>query len=295
MLSQVLLGVGLAPAKAGRSLVGVVLWCLAASLVLPGSGGAEPPEKQEPEEPKRLNELIEKSVNWYDVLPAADATTVLVPQPVLRWRNVIRGQEGEAMMVVWAHHGRPVAMASIYPWQGKMNHEFDSLSRDKKVIARDKDQVIWSPETAGVEFRDVPDAPGPAKTPAERLRQMKGIAERFKATMTGWEADNSDREDLRLLPRPLYRYDGRNLKDADPNLLDGALFAYVMGTDPEVVLVLEAVGTAEKAAWQYAFARATSGGLEVKLGNAVVWTAEKGPANRIPTLPHFTMRRDLEK
>ena len=35
------------------------------------------------------------------------------------------------MMVVWAHNGRPVAMASIYPWQGKMSHEFDSSSREQ--------------------------------------------------------------------------------------------------------------------------------------------------------------------
>jgi hypothetical protein len=258
--------------------------------------GAEPPSKNDPpEEPKRLNEVIEKSVHWYDVLPTADSTTPLPPQPVLRWRNVVRGQEGEAMMVVWPHNGRPVAMASIYPWQGKMSHEFDSLSRGNKVIARDKDQVIWSPSTAGVEFKDVPAAPKPAKTPAERLRQMKAIAERFKATMTGWQADNTDREELRLLPRPLFRYDLANAKNPDSNLLDGALFAYVQGTDPEVVLVLEAIGTAEKANWQYAFARATHGGLEVRLGNEVVWTANKFPANRDPTLPHFTMRRDLEK
>jgi hypothetical protein len=124
---------------------------------------------------------------------------------------------------------------------------------------------------------------------------MKAIAERFKATMTGWQADNSDQEPLRLLPRPLYRYDLASAKAPDPNLLDGGLFAYVLGTDPEVVLVLEAVGTAEKAGWQYAFARATSGGLEVKLGDEVVWTAEKHPRNRIPTLPHFTMQRILEK
>jgi hypothetical protein len=186
-------------------------------------------------------------------------------------------------------------MASIYPWQGKMTHEFDSLSRDNKLIAHDKDRVIWSPETVGVEFKDVPGAPRPAKTAPERLRQMKAIAERIKATMTGWEADNSDQEVLRLLPRPLYRYDLKNAREPDPNLLDGALFAYVLGTDPEVVLVLEAIGTPEKATWQYAFARATSGGLEVKLGDEVVWTARKGPPNRNPKLPHFSMQRVLEK
>jgi hypothetical protein len=265
-------------------------------LILPGSCGTEPPgDRAASEEPKKLNDLIEKAVHWYDVFPAVDSTTRLAPQAVLRWRNVVRGQEGEAIMVVWPHNGRPVAMASIFPWQGEMSHEFDSLSRENKVIARDKGQVIWSPQTAGVEFKDVPAAPRPAKTHAERLRQMKAIAERFKATMTGWQGDDKDQEELRLLPRPLYLYDLKDAKEPDPNLLDGALFAYVLGTDPEVVLVLEAVGTAEKSAWQYAFARATSGGLEVKLGREVVWTAPKHPANRNPTLPHFTMRRALEK
>jgi hypothetical protein len=279
-----------------RKLLGLLLGCLVASLVALAAG-AQPPAKKDdtPEEPKRLNEAIEKSIDWYDVFPDPDAKTALTPVPVMRWRNVVRGQEGEAMMVVWSHNGRPIAVASIYPWQGKMSHEFDSLSRDNKLIAREKDRVIWSPTTAGVEFKDVPKAPKPAKTPVERLRQMKAIAEGFKATMTGWSADNSDQEALRLLPRPLHRYDLTNAKDPEPKLLDGALFAYVQGTDPEVVMALEAVGTAEDAVWQYACVRATSGGLEVKLGDVVVWTAKKHPANRDPKLPHFTMQRVLEK
>jgi hypothetical protein len=279
-----------------QTFLGLALCCLVWSLLLQGTRGADPPGKDDfPEEPKKLNDLIEKSVNWYDVLPAADSKTPLPPQPVLRWRNVARGQEGEAMMVVWAHNGRPLAMASIYPWRGKLCHEFDSLSRENKLIARDKDQVIWSPSSAGVEFKDMPGSPKPAKKLAERLRQMKAIAERFRATMTGWQGDDTDREELRLMPRPLFRYDLTNAKEPDPNLLDGALFGYVQGTDPEVVLVLEAIGTAEKAAWQYALVRATSGGLEVKLGAEVVWTAKKAPPNRNPSLPHFTMQRDLEK
>ena len=68
------------------------------------------------------------------------------------------------MMVVWPHNGRPIAIASIYPWKGKMVHEFGSLSRESKLLAREGDRVIWSPATPGVEFKDVPKAPRPAKT-----------------------------------------------------------------------------------------------------------------------------------
>jgi hypothetical protein len=198
------------------------------------------------------------------------------------------------MMVVWADRGRPEAFASIYPWEGYLHHEFGSLSRSARLVARDKGNVFWAPAVAGVEFKPVPDAPPPAETPAARLRQMKSIAERFKATMTGWKGDNSDREELRLLPRPLFRYDVKEAKGSGPAILDGALFAFVMGTDPEAVMLLEAVGPENEAAWQYAFARATSGGLEAKLGSAVIWTAEKYPVNRGSTAPQITVRRPLE-
>jgi hypothetical protein len=289
---------------------GVLLWCLVVA-----AAAAQPPGKDNPaDEPKKLNEVIEKSVDWYDVLPDPEAAAKLTPVPVMRWRNVVRGQVGEAMMVVWPHNGRPVAMASIYPWDGKLIHEFDSLSRGTKVLAREKDRVFWSPATPGVEFKDVPKAPKPAKTPAERLRQMKVIAEGFKATMTGWAANDSDQEPLRLLPRPLYRYDLAKAKEPDPKLIDGVLFAFVLGTDPEVVLILEAVRTKaepeggvarpptpgeapekDEAVWQYACVRATSGGLEVRHGDEVVWTAKKHPPGKDPKLPHFAIGRLLEK
>ena len=272
--------------------VGVLLWCAALVATWPGVRATGQPGKDaDSEEVERINARIEKSITWYDVFPEEGATTPLKPKTVMKWRNVVRGPEGGAIMVIWPHNGRPVAMASIYPWAGHMVHEFDSLSRDGKLTAREEGRVIWSPKTAGVEFKEVPSAPKPAKSPAERLRQMKAIAAGFRATMTGWSADNSDREELRLLPRPLYRYDVTGAKSPEPPLIDGGLFAYVQGTDPEAVLALEAVGTADKADWQYALVRATSGGLEVKLGDRVVWTAPKGPANRMPTLPHFSMRR----
>jgi hypothetical protein len=281
--------------NAARALVGGLPLALVVVLAVSVPGSAQPPAKTEPEEPKKLNEVIEKSVDWYDVFPEKDAPAMKT-HVVKRWRNVARGQEGEAMMVVWTHNGRALAVASIYPWEKKMCHEFDSLDRDGKLFAREKDKVIWSPEAPGVEFKAVPKAPPPAKTAVERLRQMKAIAESYKATMTGWAADDSDQEALRLLTREMYRYDLAGAKAPDPKLIDGALFGYaVQEGDPEVVLALEAIGTAERAEWQYALVRATSGGLEVKLGDEVVWTAKKYPASNNPKLPHFTMQRVLEK
>ncbi len=111
--------------------------------------------------------------------------------------------------------------------------------------------------------------------------------------MTGWKGDNSDREELRLLPRPLYRYDLKDSQAANPTLQDGALFGFVMGTDPEVVLLLEAVSRDGRSVWQYAFARATSGGLEAKLDGKVVWVAEKYPSTTGLTNRQLTLARPL--
>ena len=86
-------------------------------------------------------------------------------------------------------------------------------------------------------------------------------------------------EVLRLLPRPLYRYDLKDSNDTNPILRDGGMFAFVMGTDPEVILLLEAVEREGQAVWQYAFARATTYAVEASLGEAVVWSviAQSGP------------------
>ena len=78
-----------------RSLAGGFLCCLCAMAGSQHISRAQD-KKDPPEEPKKLNEVIEKSINWYDVLPEEGATAALTPTTVIRWRNVTRGQEGEA-------------------------------------------------------------------------------------------------------------------------------------------------------------------------------------------------------
>jgi hypothetical protein len=164
-------------------------------------------------------------------------------------------------------------------------HEFDSLMREGKLIARDKDAEIWALAKPGLKCQPMPDAPKPAAKPLERLLQMKEMVKRFTATFTGW-SEKDKPEELRLLPRQLFRYDVGKL----PETLDGAVFAFVEGTDPEVILIFEATKDGDKAAWHCAIVRASSGGLEVKLDGKIVWEAEKMPINNDKTLPHLTTK-----
>ena len=127
------------------------------------------------------------------------------------------------MLVLWVDHGRPVASASVYPWEGSIAHELVSLSRGAKLVAREGDRVVWSPRTPGVEFKDIPGAAAPAESAPARLRQMKELADRFNVTMTGWKADKSDREELRQLPKPLYRADPKEAPGPDSDWIDGGV------------------------------------------------------------------------
>lgn len=78
-------------------------------------------------------------------------------------------------------------------------------------------------------------------------------------------------EELRLLPQPLYRYPGD-----DPATKDGAVFAFVTGTDPEVILQIEAVsGDDDALRWRHAVTRRTSGALRVSHKDKVIWTCSR--------------------
>ena len=243
-------------------------------------------------ESQAIKAMVEESVDWYRVFSDKSTPDAMTPLRVLRWRNVTRGtQESEGVFVLWVNNGRPQAFASIYPWEGLLNHDFVSLSRDAKLVAREGGHVIWSPATPGVEFKEIPGAPAPADTPAARLRQMKLLADRFKVTMTGWRADKSDREELRLLPKLLYRDELSEAPGPKPGWTDGGVFAFVQGTDPEAILVLEAVRQNGRPHWQFGFARATSGGLEARLDKTLVWAVEFLAGDATPLQPQMSLRR----
>jgi len=140
------------------------------------------------------------------------------------------------------------------------------------------------PSAAGVEFQPIPDADVPGDSPATRLRQMKSLTSKFASTMLGWRSDKSDRETLRLLPQPLYRYE----TSSSGKRFDGAVFAFVQGTDPESLLFIEAVRSAGTEHWEYAFVRQTSGELEGRYQDSVVWHQDRFPASDQPRGIHFT-------
>jgi hypothetical protein len=98
---------------------------------------------------------------------------------------------------------------------------------------------------------------------------MRALAGRFsseKKTREGVERP------LRLLPQPVYRYEGDH-----PDVLDAALFALVEATDPEALLLIEARREGGGTIWNYALARLNSIQLTVSYQDATVWEAPELP------------------
>lgn len=196
-------------------------------------------------------------------------------EPVLRWTNPVRETDG-GLSFLWLERGRPVVVACFYRvrYEGKLTeaHEFLSLAT-MGLRATLASRSVWAPDAPGVEFRPVPDAPKPAGTPAERLRQLRTMAREFRATV---DADKG-RTELRQLSQPVYRYEDR---------ADGALFAFVLTTDPEAWLLIEERQGPEGPAWHYAFARMSDHSLSARHHDRTVWEVPRDTDNGNPTKPY---------
>ena len=124
---------------------------------------------------------------------------------------------------------------------------------------------------------------------------MKVLADRFQVRMTGMKADRSDREDLRMLAKPLYRAEPGKVQSPEPDWIDSGVFGFVQGTDPEAILLLEAIRQDGRPRWQYAFARATGGGLEARLDKMLVWSVEVLPGETTPLKPQTIISRKVDE
>jgi hypothetical protein len=128
------------------------------------------------------------------------------------------------------------------------------------------DGLVWNSRKPGWAPRSLPGAPPPADSANQRLLQMKDLARRFSVTVHS--VHNPNPLQLRLLPKPIDRYE-----HPASGVLDGALFALAFGTNPTVLLALEAGEDPRSGpSWRYGFARQGSGEMFARLDDREVWT-----------------------
>jgi hypothetical protein len=208
-------------------------------------------------------------------------------KPIYVWTNPTRSHGQHGAVFVWLHGGRPVVIGSIFshPEVGRrmICHEFHSLAEGPLLPERSAGEQTWQPK-ATVPLLPLPDAPKPEASPARRLIQMRSLARDFTAHSIDFQME---RWDLRLLPQPLYRYE-----KPEGDVVDGTLFAFVTsaGTDPEVVLALEARKAGESLAWHYRAIRFSDSNLYVQHSGKEVWTSIRDDRNQLHFNPDHTYR-----
>ncbi|HTU19564.1 MAG TPA: hypothetical protein VMG10_16000 [Gemmataceae bacterium] len=224
---------------------------------------------QEAARPKKKDESLEKIVRAAQgfSLSVAGKALKLEAAPVLRWPNPTRAIPDGATFV-WTLDGRPLAIGCVWRFRG-MGFAFHSLSQDP-IQATRGDNVVWKCDKRGITLEIFADSPVPAKTAATRAKQIRDLARRFSCRLVG-----RGKEDLRLLTRPIYLWDRNGDK-----LTDLALFAFVQGTDPEVILLLETTKAAKGQQWRYALTRRTMAAIEADLDGKKVWSVEGGAGTR---------------
>ncbi len=221
------------------------------------------------EEFRETARLIQAELpRWKIGIGAEGAELKLHPKPILRWTNPATGRMyGE--IYVWTANGRPESVISLYKvWEPAWGFagELQSLSATNLVAKRDQ-SVAWKCEQPGIALRDVPDAPTTAATARRRLQQMRAIADDFSAVLIDCRQNpGGERQALRLLTNPVFRYSSPGRE-----VVDGAIFAFVVGTDPEALLLLEAHEKKNKKSWQYALARLNCDELAAFFKEQEVW------------------------
>lgn len=235
-----------------------------------GQDAASPPAGDKAQIEAALKLTKEASQKYDFAVGQAAERAELMPEPVLRWSNPTVG-EIHGNVFLWTVGGRPAVVSSIFKWfspHTHMSHEFHSLS-EQPVRGKYEGAEKWVSEKPGVRFVAWPEAPQPAAGKAQRLSQMRDFLR--ACSVTKRERDGNITE-MRLLTQPIYRYEA-----PQQGLIDGALFVFVQGTDPELFLLLEDREVNGKPQWLYAPARMNSVAFDLKHREKSIWSVEIMP------------------
>jgi hypothetical protein len=230
---------------------------------------------------KKMLPVYVKEISEYTmaVESAPKKALTLTKAPIFEWSNPVREGLQQGVVYLWLREdGRPAVLGCIFSEpEGRLKgrkviHEFHALDSEKLLVSRPNALNEWKPQ-AGLERKELPDAGEPGAAAGARLVQMRRLAQEF----AGYEIDNEGKRwDLRLLPAPLYRY-----PTSKTGVVDGALFTLVSnaGTDPEVLLLIEAREEGGKMRWEYACGRFSDRSLYVQRKDQEIWSSVRNETN----------------
>jgi hypothetical protein len=228
------------------------------SVLLAEQTGATSEPKAEPDHSATLAKRAARlSMSYAD--GSRGGRLELLQQPIMRTPNKLGNSDGRLWL--WLDGRRPLAALSIWN-RGPLWYSENSTLTDKPLQVTGWSNASWRSPSAARQWTVIDDVV--PESAAARQRNLRAIALRFTAR----EDRLGVKSELRLLPRPLYAY-----REEDQGILDGAVFTFVYGTDPELLMQVEAKKTSGNVQWQAAFARLASAELAVELDEKSIWSA----------------------
>jgi hypothetical protein len=184
--------------------------------------------------------------------------------PVFSYAEPTRETGGIGTMWVFGKEGRPAALLAQSKADGRAVWGYELAALEEGVSVVMHDGWKWTPKSA-LNMTPFESGPRPADSAVRRLSQMKSLVERFSLS----EEYGGESYELRLLPRPAYRY-----QDEKVDLIDGALFIFAHGTNPEALAVIECRREMKGPVWSYGFLPLAGAAVTAKLDGKTVWSKE---------------------
>lgn len=214
---------------------------------------------------KRLALSVEGAIVDGDVREILEATG-----PVL---THIDDVASTTLWICFSEVGRPEVVLAVSSWRDQRFIEacsFSEHSLEFKIM-----NTEWRPSPARMPTA-INDAPPPAESEADRLKQMQELLKRFG----GSQAYLGREVEFEIPTKPIYRYSQSSRTN------DGALFIMARDGDPEALLVLES----SKDGWQYMVGRMTGNPMSYSLDG------KQKPVEftRNLTAPYIFVRRQPE-
>lgn len=215
----------------------------------------------------------------------------LETKPIFSWTNLVGEHTQYGHLYAWSYAGRPEVIGTMFstrassPRQRILIHEFHTLATRQLFPETPENSAFqWTPER-GITLAALGDAPSVAESSSQRRQQMRKLARSFAA-----ESRTRDGQTwgLRLLPRPLLEFE-----PSSEEVLEGALFAMVSsaGTDPEVLLMIEARHPPDGKTWAWhgAALRFSDKELTVKYNDQALWSSRDDDERRARINGDYTL------
>lgn len=248
---------------------GIASIALVNRLVVADDDPAETGESAEVENSKKRLEFMMAVVGKYQVEVGADQKKAaeLNSKPLLRWSNPVSNVI-DGLVAAYGRGGRPDVLCQFHMHRsGFMSQEFAKITIEPVTLKRGP-KLVWQPNETWIEFKALEGAPAPAKIANLRLPQFRKEAQRF-SVVDDFEVEQVPTPNhLRLLAQPLVRYSD---VEQGGTIVDGAVFSFVLGTNPEANLFLEIFKDGDTLRWRYAWTPMTIYALEAKLDDQSIW------------------------